>query len=354
MRRKIQRARKKCAGAQTTIASRTPRSSRSGNVRAAFSAVVVAASSATSSTSGPRQRSRIGPASDAPLKTTRCASTSRATRSASRTSRSRTRVTLLPGTTTAGGVEVTPDRVRGLLARLPKRVRNVIQKRESVALCSGSAADATALRSRQGANDGGSLAAPSVETISGRVGSAAAGARAAVAARVAGTCSHHAATAAVALDRVLVWIEQRGLARGRLDDGLRLAARVPLGHLGADFHREDAGLFLLVDVEELLAEPAEDVVGDRLRGADVCVVRRARWLEAEVRQLRHVHLGRHAVLQAHRDRDHQRVHQALQRRPILGDVDEDVARRAVVEHTDVDVPLVLADAELAPDLVAVV
>ena len=73
-----------------------------------------------------------------------------------------------------------------------------------------------------------------------------------------------------------------------------------------------------------------------------------------MRQLRDVDLGRHAVLQAHRDRDHQRVHQALQRRAVLRDVDEHVAGGSVVEHADVDVALVLADAELAADLVAVV
>src|SRR5581483_6518092 len=42
---------------------------------------------------------------------------------------------------------------------------------------------------------------------------AAAGRGAAVAARVAGAGTHHAAAAAVALDRVLVRVEERGLAR---------------------------------------------------------------------------------------------------------------------------------------------
>src|SRR5438067_12488381 len=124
--------------------------------------------------------------------------------------------------------------------------------------------------------------------------SAAAGARAAVAARVARARADHAAAAAVALDRVLVRVEERGLARRGLDRRLRLAVRVPLGELRADLHREDAGLLLLVDVEKLLAEPAEDVVDDRLRVADVGVVRPARRLEAEMRELRHVHLGGHA------------------------------------------------------------
>ena len=80
----------------------------------------------------------------------------------------------------------------------------------------------------------------------------------------------------------------------------------------------------------------------------------ARRLEAHVRELRDVHLERHAVLQAQRDRDHERVHQAGEGRALLRDVDEDVAGRAVVEDADVDVALVLADAELAADLGAVV
>src|SRR5688572_31152196 len=43
-------------------------------------------------------------------------------------------------------------------------------------------------------------------------------------------------------------------------------------------------------------------------------------------ELRDVHLERHAVLEAEADGDHERVHEAGQRRALLGDVDEDVAR----------------------------
>ena len=70
-------------------------------------------------------------------------------------------------------------------------------------------------------------------------------------------------------------------------------------------------------------------------------------------QLRDVDLRRDAVLEAHRDRDHQRVHQALERRPVLRDVNEDVAGRAVLVQADVDVALVVADLELAADLGAI-
>src|SRR5207244_5361400 len=77
-------------------------------------------------------------------------------------------------------------------------------------------------------------------------------------------------------------------------------------------------------------------------------------LEAHVRELRAIHLERHAVLQAEGYADHEAVHQARERRAFLRDVDEDVAGRPVLEQADVDVALVLADAELAADLDAIV
>ena len=128
------------------------------------------------------------------------------------------------------------------------------------------------------------------------------------------------------------------------------ASREALADLGA----QDPELLLGVGVEELLAHPAEDVVDEGLGDADVRVVREAARLEAHVRELRDVDLERHAVLEAERDRDHERVHEAGEGRALLGDVDEDVAGRAVVVEADVDVALVVADAELAADLGAVV
>src|SRR3954452_7196381 len=118
-------------------------------------------------------------------------------------------------------------------------------------------------------------------------GLAAAGARAAVAAGVTGACANHAAAAAVELDRVLVRVEQRRLAgrrslRARRCD--RAAVRVLVCELRPHLGGEDARLLLLVDVQELLAEPAEDVVRDRLGGADVRVVRRPGGLEPQVRE----------------------------------------------------------------------
>src|SRR5262249_32010256 len=120
------------------------------------------------------------------------------------------------------------------------------------------------------------------------VESTAAGARAAVAARVTRSGAHHATAAAVALDGVLVRVEERGLTRGGSLDRLRAAVRVLVGELRANLGGEDPRLLLLVDVEELLPEPAEDVVDERLRSADVRIVRGARRLEAKVRELRDV------------------------------------------------------------------
>src|SRR5207342_2815437 len=98
----------------------------------------------------------------------------------------------------------------------------------------------------------------------------------------------------------------------------------------------------------------EDVVDDRLRDADVRVVRHARGLEAHVAELRDVDLERYAVLETERDGDHERVHEAGEGRALLRDVHEDVAGCPVVEEADVDVTLVLADLELAAYLDAVV
>src|SRR5262245_65243822 len=84
----------------------------------------------------------------------------------------------------------------------------------------------------------------------------AAGGSPAVAARVARACADHAASAAVALDRVFERVEERGLARGRLLGGRRLdraPVRVAGRQPGPDLGGQDPDLFLLVDREELLA-----------------------------------------------------------------------------------------------------
>src|ERR1700761_4067410 len=81
--------------------------------------------------------------------------------------------------------------------------------------------------------------------------------------------------------------------------------------------------------EEAQLHPAEQVVHDRLRVADLLVARPARGLEAGVRELLAEQLERHAVLQAHRDRRRERVHQARDRRAFLRHPDEDLTWDAV-------------------------
>src|SRR6187455_1358342 len=185
----------------------------------------------------------------------------------------------------------------------------------------------------------------------------AAGVRPAVAARVAAAGPDHPPAALGALHCVFPRIEQGGLAwRSHLRSlrGRRWLTVVLRSQLRFHLRREDPRGLLLLRGEELLAHPAEDVVDDRLRDADVGVVRHPARLEAHVAELRDVHVERHAVLEPERDRDHERVHEAGQGRALLRDVHEDVAGRPVLEEADVDVALVLADLELAADLRAVV
>src|SRR5262249_4794224 len=98
--------------------------------------------------------------------------------------------------------------------------------------------------------------------------------RAAVAARVATAGADPPPAAAGALARVLPRVEEGRLTGWRRLGGLggrgRLAVRPPtggiaLGHPCLDLGREDPSLLLLLGREEPLAEPAEDVVNDRLR-----------------------------------------------------------------------------------------
>jgi len=96
---------------------------------------------------------------------------------------------------------------------------------------------------------------------------------------------------------------------------------------------------------------AEDVIEDRGRVFDrVVALHGTRRLKPREGEGVDIFVERHAVLQAERHRDHERVHQAGEGRALLGDVDEDVTRRAVLVEADVDVALVVADAELAADL----
>src|SRR5690348_17208523 len=89
----------------------------------------------------------------------------------------------------------------------------------------------------------------------------------AVPARVAAAGANHAPAALGALDGVFPVVEQRRLAGGRPVDrrlrrGRGAALRVARGQSGSHLRREDPGCLLLFRGQELLAEPAEDVVDD--------------------------------------------------------------------------------------------
>ena len=86
---------------------------------------------------------------------------------------------------------------------------------------------------------------------------------------------------------------------------------------------------LVVGRQEARAEPAEDVVHDRLGDRDLRVAGEAGRLEADVRELVDQVPQRHAVLE--RDRDHrgERVHEAANGRAFLGHLQEDLAGLAV-------------------------
>ena len=126
------------------------------------------------------------------------------------------------------------------------------------------------------------------------------------------------------------------LSRGAaLGTGSSSARGGPLGGVG-----------LAVAGDELHAQPAEDVVGDALGDRDVRVLGEPGRLEPAMRELVDEDLQRHAVLQADRDRRPQDVHQAADRRALLGHRDEELAGPAVGIEADVDIPLVALDVEL--------
>ena len=101
--------------------------------------------------------------------------------------------------------------------------------------------------------------------------------------------------------------------------------------------------------KEAQIDPAENVIHQALGVADLLVARPARRLEARVRELFAQHLQRHAVLQGKRDRSGEGIHQARDRRSLLGHADEDLARLVVGVEADGDVALVAGDGELVRD-----
>src|SRR5579875_3347449 len=115
--------------------------------------------------------------------------------------------------------------------------------------------------------------------------------------------------------------------------------------LGPLTGREDAKLEALVVGEVVDGEAPEDVV-DQARGeTEIRVVGDAGRLEAHVRVLPHEGRERHAVLETEAHRDREGIHDARQRRALLGDLHEDLAGPAVLVLADGDVALAVGDAE---------
>jgi hypothetical protein len=114
------------------------------------------------------------------------------------------------------------------------------------------------------------------------------------------------------LHRVHLNPQRRGVLAGQLG-----------GALGGG---QDAELGALVVGQVVEGEAAEDVVHHRGRDAYVRVVGHAGRVEPHVGELGDVGLKRDAVLQANRDRHRERVHHAGQRRPLLTELEEHLAR----------------------------
>jgi len=127
---------------------------------------------------------------------------------------------------------------------------------------------------------------------------------------------------------------------------LRSAAGVRGAGAGSDFFGALRGVGGAVAGDELHRQPAEDVIDQALSERDLLVARHAARLEADVLELAHEAVDRHAVLQAHRDERGDAVHQAADRAAFFGHGDEDFAGLAVFVQADGDVALVAADIEL--------
>src|ERR1019366_5352361 len=186
---------------------------------------------------------------------------------------------------------------------------------------------------------------------------------AAVHALVAGAVAHHDAAAVGARRRV-----------GLIDEGLANAAVLAVAQTGYRSHRysrqrrvrcfgfcrqrflrlDNPDLALCFLVEELRRHPAEQVIDDRLGVRNLRVLGEARGLEAHVREFVHQELQRNAVLERERNRGRKRVHQARDRRALLGHRDKYFTRGAVLVHADGDITFVAGDIEFVGDRFALV
>src|SRR5438270_8471986 len=146
--------------------------------------------------------------------------------------------------------------------------------------------------------------------------------------------------------RVAVAIRRGGFAlrRRELHDTIE---QLLLGRRIGDLGRADKTKLRAVLLrEEAIADPAEDVVDDRLRESDLRIAGPAGGLEAHVRELLDEMRQRDPVLERERDAETEGVHHPREGRPLLRHRDEELARRAVVEEADGDVALVSFDREL--------
>src|ERR1700736_2024752 len=179
---------------------------------------------------------------------------------------------------------------------------------------------------------------------------------AAVEALVAGAVANHDRAAVRARRRVLL-AHETDLDRVRIDR-CRLDRRWGRGCRRLDLDDRlaayDADRFLLGSTQELRGEPAEDVVGDRLRDRNFGVLRESRRLEAGVRELLHQHFQRDTVLERQRDAGREGIHQPRDGAAFLGHHQEDLAGRAILVDADRDVALVALDVELVGDRPALV
>ena len=101
----------------------------------------------------------------------------------------------------------------------------------------------------------------------------------------------------------------------------------------------------LVAFDELAAEPAENVIRNAGRAADVGILGETARLETLVGEFLHQAFERHAVLQSNRGERADRIHQAADGAAFLRHRDEEFARHAVFEKADRDVAFVARDLE---------
>src|SRR6266545_2290118 len=107
------------------------------------------------------------------------------------------------------------------------------------------------------------------------------------------------------------------------------------------------GLAIIRD--KLQRHPAEDVINDRGRIANLRVLGETGRLEPLVGEFLHQRLQRHSVLQRHAGQRADAVHQPADGRAFLGHGDEQLARLAVPKQADGEITFVAGDVELVGD-----